>query len=530
MYLLINTSIEHSWKLHQFSTSVTMQQPGHRRLSTPTQDLPIPSSNSYRPHFGYPRNPLPLPAAYGYLPPPIWSQEYHPLPGGPRAIPLRMQRATMNRVESHQIPIPSLQLSSNRPYSVPVYLNHRNRSDSDSSFTHPPRPATSLDLDSVDKSVSPHTTLFPQHGVAQNPENDLSLHATTLAGTELSKGTLGTTRPVANRGSRKLTPLSTSTAEGSRRELSPAVVLSEQRTIGFVGGQKRTTSHIIEKSNPSKRIKFNVIRNQSQTVGTPKTSKKVPLANTFDTQPAQTPETNPMNSNTTTEEVNQPLEESNAKMTTAQYITTTVDDTDPRLVSNKLAKPKVADAPKPNPYDIINETGLFEDSRSVRALGDVQSARKFKTTDNSTNVDTLGAFGVSSRGLDVNNRNLNTAYNQYTSVATQCGISSNVVVSSGIQTESGKLANDVHSHNLHCGTIATTNDEKEGVYCSENLDIQFSRIEELLCTQNKVGMDKFINVKLKSEGTNVLQTLTNELLLGLAVRDVELLEQIAKII
>ncbi|KAI1656308.1 hypothetical protein F4813DRAFT_131138 [Daldinia decipiens] len=491
-----------------------MQQPGHRRLSTPIQDLHIPSSNSYRPHFGYPRNPLPLPAAYGYLPQPIWSQEYHPLPGGPRAIPLRMQRATVNRVGAHQMPIPSLQLSSNRPYSVPVYLNHRTHSDSYSSFTHPPRPATSLDLDSVDKSVPPHTTQFPQHGAAQNPENDISLHATTPADTELSKGTLRTTRPVANRGSRKIPPLSASTAEGSRRELSPAVVLSEQRTLGFLGGQKRTTSHVIEKSNSSKRIKFNVIRTQSQTVGTPRTSKKAPLTNTSDTRPAQTPETNSTDNNTTTEEINQPLKESDVKRTTAQYLTTMVDNTGPMLVSNKLANPKAADAPKPNPYDIINETDLLENSRSVRALGDVQSARGFRTTDIST---------------DVNNRNLNTAYDQYTSVATQCGIPPNVIVSSEIQIESGKLSNDIHSHNIHYKAIATTSDEKGGIYSSENLDIQFSRIEELLCSQNRVGIDKFITIKLNSGGINVLQTLTNELLLGIAVRDVELLEKIARI-
>ncbi|KAI0847362.1 hypothetical protein F5Y00DRAFT_121865 [Daldinia vernicosa] len=507
-----------------------MQQPGHRRLSTPTQDLPIPSSNSYRPHFGYPRNPLPLPAAYGYLPQPMWPQEYRPMPGGPRAIPLRMQRATMNRVESQQMPIPSLQLSSTRPYSVPAYLNHRTRSDSNSTFTpHPPRPATSLDLDSVDKSAPSHTILFPQHGVAQNPENDLlPLHATP-EDTELLEGALGITRPIANRGSRKPRPASINTAEGSQQELSPAAVPSEQRTIELVEGRKRAASHVDEKSNPSKRIKFNVIRNQSQTAGTLKVSKKVSLANTFDTQPAQAPKTNSTNSNTIMEKVNQPLEESNAKMTMAQCLTTTVDDTGPKLVSNELAKLKAAVAPKPNPYDIINESDLFEGSRSVRTLGDVQSARYFKTTDISTNVDTLGVSRVSSRGLAVNNRDLNTACNQYTSVATQCGISSSPVPS-GIQAESGKLAGDSHSDNLHCGAIVTTDDEKVGECCSENLAFQFSRIEEMLYTQNKVGIEKFINMKLNSEGINVLQTLTNELLLGLAVRDVDLLKQMVNIV
>ncbi|KAI0112830.1 hypothetical protein F4814DRAFT_322565 [Daldinia grandis] len=482
-----------------------MQQSGHRKLLTPAQDLPILHYNSYRPHFGYPRNPLPLPAAYGYLPQPIWSQEYRPLSGGPRAIPLRMQRAAMSRTELHQTPIPSLPLSSNRPYSVPTYLNRRIRSDSDSTFTHPPRPATSLDLGTVDKSISPRSTIFSQHGVAQHPKNDLlSSHATTLEDTGLLKGIPRTARPVANRGSRKLPPLSASTAGGSQRELRPVITPFEQRAMGYAAGQKRAAS-IDGKPNASKRIKFNVILNQSQAASAPRAPN-----------------------NTTTEEVNQPLEQYNAKVTTEQYLTTTVDNTSPRLSPNKLAKPKAADAPEPNPYDIINGTDVFEDSRSARTVGDVQSARNFKTSDISTNIDTLGAFGASSRGLNIDNRYLNTAYNQHISVTARCGMSSNIV-SSEIQTESRKLANDVHSHNLHYGTITTTDDEKEGPCCSENPNIQFSRIEKLLHAQNKDGIDKFIMVKLNSEGTNVLQTLTNELLVGLAVRDIELLEQMAKI-
>ncbi|OTB12067.1 hypothetical protein K445DRAFT_200166 [Daldinia sp. EC12] len=514
-----------------------MQQANHRRLSmlsTPAQDLPTLSANatssSHKPNVTYSRNPLPIPAAYGYLPQPMWSQEYRSIQGGPRAIPLRMHRGTVNRVESHQIPIQLLQPPSDRPYSVPVYLNHRTSSDSDGSFTHPPRPATSLDLDSADKSRSPHPSVFPQHKVARKTENDLStLRASAPKGSEYFKEPFRAARPVANRGSQKVPQSSTSTVEGNDREPSPGAIPPEKRMGGVVQGQKRTTSSINGKTNPSKRIKFNVIQNQFQTATTLRTSERLPVEKTSDMELPQTRKTKPISRDAAAKEVDLlTCEESNNNIATTQGLDTAGDITNSEIQCKELARYKAIGSTPPNPYNIINKAGHLEKSQSIRTLRNVQSPRNIETIDISPTANTLTLSNTMPQNLRVENQDLNAVHRQYTDTATQCGILFGAA-SSEAQVEIVRVSNNNHSHDLYDEAVANSTAKEEGGHRSKSLDLQLSRIGDFLCAQDKHGMDTFIDTKLCSKGVNILETLTNELLLGLAVRDVKLLDDIAKI-
>ncbi|KAI1472258.1 uncharacterized protein F4812DRAFT_5480 [Daldinia caldariorum] len=477
----------------------TMQQENQRRLSmlsTPTQDLSTLSSNStsastsHKSNFSYSQNAVSIPAAYGYLPQPMWPQEYRPIQGGSRAVPLRMQRGIMNRVESRQIPVPSLQLqpSSDRPYSAPIYLKPHARSGSDGSFTHPPRPATSLNLDSVDKSGPSCLTVFPQHGVAQKPEHDLlALRATTLKELESSRGAFRTIRPVANRGSRRIPQSNTSTVDGNHGELDPGVISSEKPLVRFEEGQKRAASYIDVKPNPPKRIKFNVIQNQSQTATTIRASKQLLMGNTSDVQPTQARK--PSSINTAAKEFNNG--------------------------ANMIQGLDTAE-------NIINKADLLGNSRSIRTSGNMQSAPNLQPINISTTVDTLRLSSASPRGLRVENQNLSMFRRQYINNMLPGAVSSEA------QVETRAVANNSYSYNLHCETVARSTAREEGEHNSKSLDLQLSRIGDLLRVQDKDGMDTFIKMKFCSKGANILEGLTNELLLGLAVRDVELLESITE--
>ncbi|KAI1806316.1 hypothetical protein F4811DRAFT_511645 [Daldinia bambusicola] len=496
-----------------------MQQENHRRLSmlsTPAQNLSILSSNptststsasaststSQKSNFSYSQNIVPTPAAYGYLPQPIWPQEYRPIQGGSRAMPLRMQRGTTNRAESRQIPFPSLQPSSDRPYSVPVYLKHHARSGSDGSFTHPPRPVTSLSLDSVDKSETSRLAVFPQHGVAQKAEHDLhALRVTALKEWELSKRAFKTTRPVANRGSRTTPQSNTSTVESNHEELSPSSISPEKRLVGIEEGQKRAISYIDEKPNPPKRIKFNVIQNQSQVTTALRASKQLSMGNTSDVQPAQIRKPSSIHSNTGAKEFNRPLEEFNH----GTNMTRGLDTAD----------------------NIINKADLLDDSRSIRTSESIRGAPNLKPINISTTNDTLRLSRASPPGLRLESQNLNIFRRQYDNTATRCGMLSGAVPSEA-QVETGAVANNSYSYNPHCETVASSTTKKEGEYNNRSLDLQLSRIRDLLCAQDKDGMDTFIKMRFCSKGNSILETLANELLLGLAVRDIELLESIAK--
>ncbi|KAI8956534.1 hypothetical protein F5Y11DRAFT_167823 [Daldinia sp. FL1419] len=495
--------------------------------STPSSSL---ASSSYRSPFIYPRNHVPLPAAYGYLPQPVWSQECHrPILGGPRAVPLRMQKATMNMAEPHQMPIQSLQLSSDRPYSVPAYLNYRTRHDGNSSFTYLPRPSTSLDLNSPERLGSPLSGLLRQHDLNQETEENLTPRIATHKRAVLTQRALRTTRPVANRGPRKLPPASTNTLEESQREAIPTTISSERETRILVQDQKRMISHTDRKPNPSKRIKFNVIQNHSQANIILRAAKRESPANSFHPQFTRTHETNPTNSNFTAEETTQALQNFNSDMNMTQNKTDRKCTASPRTEFTGLVSTRTTGGGKLTPYlNIINDAGPLKDPRRARASSDVHNVDKVETTHISTNIGSPRSSGASSRELKRDHQDSNAISSQYTKTATQYGVSSDAILSEA--QEVGKHTNNNDSHDLHYKTVAIISDEKESSHSNKDLDTQLSNIEELIRTQDEGGTDKFINTKLGLDDHGVLETLTNELLLGMAARDISLLERIVRLI
>ncbi|KAI1406824.1 hypothetical protein F5Y13DRAFT_176288 [Hypoxylon sp. FL1857] len=497
-----------------------MQQTKLPRLTTPTQGQPHPSSNLYRPQLnGHPQHLQPLPAAYGYLPQQMWSQAHHRLVSeGPHAVPLRMQRVTMNRTETRPMPIPSLQLSTDRPYSVPTYLNYRTGSESGGSILHPPRPASSSEVDRINRLVPSRPVLSPQHRTTQEVENDpFSFHSTATSVEAIRPIKVPKiTRAVAKRGPK--TSTNSSSREGSHAGLSLALFSPEQSSSKVVGGQKRATELTATKYFPSKRININVTLTESQALITPIAPKAYSPMDPHIPN-IQVEEDHDAKDNILEKESSETLDDN-----TTQSSDSDGEVIEAMLTSENSVQAESATAVKSGQHDITNK------------FSSAEGLQKAKGTDKSAvvvaNLKNTNVVNVNPKCSDVvpetpNGKSQNhiVTRRQYANSWAQCDIDLEAVPNATQIEPEGRAPED---HHTVVGGITTVQDTAQRKVNDETLASRLLRVEQAVAIQKEKGMDEFVKERLNSGDPNVLQTLTNEILLGLVVHDNELLEQIVK--
>ncbi|KAI0107631.1 hypothetical protein F4776DRAFT_644424 [Hypoxylon sp. NC0597] len=499
-----------------------MQQPKFPRFSTTPGQRPPNSpsdfSDLYRPQLnGYSRHLQSLPAAHEYLPQQISPQEHHRLVSdSPHAIPLRIQLATMNKTETRPMPIPSLQLSTDRPYSVPTYLNYRAKSDNGASFAQPPRPASSSEVDGISRLVPSRPVLFPQHRTTQKVETDsLTSHriSSVDGGRPMKIPTIP--RAVAKRGPKTLS--NNSSKEGGRAGFSLALFPPEQNLSEAAGGQKRATELTAMKYFPSKRININVTLTQSQTTVTPEAhSPMYPYI-----RDSHIKKNNFAEDNAIEKETSKALEE--ADDTSTQVSDSESEVTEALLTSRRLGQDRPASAAKSDQHGNISSInigpieGLQETRDSVKKAVGV-------LTPKISNV--ANAIPTSPNALS---ETLDGKDQTRSRARTQCDADLDVVLSATQQQREGEVFEDRHRSTLGVSGISNARDLMERKVNDETLVSRLSRVEEVINVQKTKGMDGFIRARLGSEDPNLLETLTNEILLGLVARDEKLLEQVVGI-
>ncbi|KAI2468214.1 hypothetical protein F4781DRAFT_279639 [Annulohypoxylon bovei var. microspora] len=486
-----------------------MQKSNLRRLSTPAQLLPRQPSSLYRSQAdGYSQRLAPLPATHGYHPQTIWVPDYRPASGGPRAVPLRMQRVTtMNQTDTRPMPIPSVQLASDRPYSVPNYHSRRISRENDGSFTRPPRPASTSEVDDIDRLIPPRQLSFARRSTAQEVELDsLTPRRNNLEAPEPRLRIPKTTRPVAKRGSKISVP-DDNARKSDRSQLDLA---SEKDSSYLAGSQKRGIDHTTAEAHSSKRIKINVVRSQSQTPIIPEITKQ-----SYPTTSHYFGRNNHGNDTTIETEIAKSLGVDDDE-------TQSSDDEDdvakPVLTSKRLGQTKTASAGKLDPYAIIDELDSFENSQDTRNSGKTRTAVNIEETN--TPSDLSGGSSATHR-----EPNISSQTSRYTNASSQCDISSKAEV----KPESKPSERHHHQSTPAIGSTPSTQDAREGKVNEETLDSRLSRIEKAISAQEEGGVDEFVKTRLSTGDMNTLNTLTNEILLALVVPNDKLLEQVIKI-
>ncbi|KAI1388028.1 uncharacterized protein F4822DRAFT_300560 [Hypoxylon trugodes] len=496
-----------------------MQPTTYRRLITPTQAPPSSSSpppSLYGPRFGYSQPLVALPAAYGYLPRQRWPQEHASLSGGPRAVPLRMQRAAMNSTDQHPMPIPSLQLSSDRPYSVPNRPNQLVNRENSSNYTHPPRPASSSMLDDFHYSVSTRSSTLSQYREAQETETDLpTTDSVVLDNSALPVKSSNSTRRVAKRGSRTKLP-----NKNNLEELSSTISPFDHGVDIPIGGQKRVNENTTLGPNSSKRIKINVFRGQSQAV-TSETSKSSLLANPKVQEP-QSNKTNHMKTPTTEDRPTTFLGEFDDN-------TTQSSDSEDGLNEDLLTSKKREQADstrKLDPYDNTATVSLNHgapNAKSQANTGDIDHSQGTEVSDISR------GSGRTLDKLNIDNRNATSRYYRYADASSQCNTPSEDV--SGVaQTKFEEKLKCYSQLKTNSKGASNAQDMAQGNPNNEDLHSRFSRIDKMINVQKENGMDEFIKRRLNTGDPDVLETLTSEILIGLVARDGELFEHLFKIV
>ncbi|KAI1134139.1 hypothetical protein F5Y05DRAFT_246291 [Hypoxylon sp. FL0543] len=498
-----------------------MQQKKLIRLSTRTQGQPHRSSNQYGPPpNGYSQHLQPLPAAYGYLPQESWSQgERRLISEGPHAVPMRMQRAAMNETKTHPMPIPSLQLSTDRPYSVPTYLDHRARSENGASLPRPPRPVSSSDVDSIRRLVTSRSVLFPPQRITQKAGDDsLTLHSINSVDAVQPMKIPRIPRAVANRGPK--TSPNDSSREGDHTGLGLALFPPEQNSSEVVRGQKRATELTAMKYFPSKRININVTLTQSET---PVSSEAYSAMNTHmrDTQVKKDKYTK---DSITEKEISETLEEDD---NSTQGYDSEDEVTEAVLKSKRLRQAGEASTHKSDQDLITGKLGSFEGLQGAR---DSDKALEPATAQiNNVSNDIPTSSNAELEILDGKGRNEIITHRRYTNAWNQCDIDLEATPSA-IHIEPKGISPGTHRQPPSL-TRSTTSDRgaTEGEANGKTLASRLSRIEEVTNIQKEKGMDKFIKSRLYSGDPNLLETLTGEILLGMVAHDDELLQRVVEI-
>ncbi|OTA56317.1 hypothetical protein K449DRAFT_387695 [Hypoxylon sp. EC38] len=493
-----------------------MQQLKFPSFSLPGQGLLHPPSDLYTPQLNeYSQQFQPLPAAHGYLPQQIQSQEHHRLVSdGPHALPLRMQLATMNKTETRPMPIPSLQLSTDRPYSVPTYLNYRTISDNGANFARPPRPASSSEVDNISRLVSSRSILFPQQRTTQKVEND-SLTSHRISSVDGARPMKIPTIPraVAKRGSK--TQSNNSSREGGHTELSLALFSPEQNLSEGAGGQKRATELTAMKYFPSKRININVTLTQSQTNATPEAQSSIyPYI-----RDSQVKKNNFAEDNGIEKEIGKALEEADDNST--QSSDSECEVTEAVLTSKRFVPVRPAGDAESNQHGNIVKINSIEGLQATRHS--VKKAGGFLAPKNSN------VANVITRSLSKVSETLNRKGQAHSKAWTQCDTDLDVTYSAIQRKPEGEVLKDRHWPTSGVNSIASARDSMERKVNDETQASRLSRVEEVINVQKEKGMDGFIRAKLGSGDPNLLETLTNEILLGLVARDEKLLEQVVEI-
>ncbi|KAI1453025.1 hypothetical protein F4805DRAFT_445274 [Annulohypoxylon moriforme] len=487
-----------------------MQKSDLRRLSTPTQSLSRQPSSLYRSQpDGYSQRLAPLPPAHGYHPQTIWVPDYRPPLGGPRAVPMRMQRLTMNRTDTLPMPIPSMQLTSDRPYSVPNYHSSRKSKGNDDNFIRPPRPASTSEVDDIDKLVPRRQLSFLYRNTIQGDEgNSLASHENGPEDSEAHLRVPKTTRRVAKRGSQtSITNDSAKTGKPSEFNVS-----SKQDPSHPTGSQKRGNEHMTDEPNPSKRIKINVIRTQSQTPIVPEVTNQA-YPNTR-LRESQLNKSNYGKNDTTKEQINQNIEVDDDETESSE----SEDDTiEPAVISKRSRQTRVG---KLDPYDIMDGASPLETTQDSRYFSKKRATLNVEETEP---LDDLGGSGAISQ-----ESNTNSQRGRYTNASSQYDMSSEYTPRTSQVKPENKLS-EHHQSATSIASVPSTQDERQGKPNEETLDARLSRIERAIHVQDEEGIDEFIKIKLNTGNLNTLGILTNEILLALIVPNDELLEQAIKI-
>ncbi|OTA76210.1 hypothetical protein M434DRAFT_402539 [Hypoxylon sp. CO27-5] len=455
----------------------------------PGQGPPHTSSDLYTPQLnGYSQHLQPLPAAHGYLPQQIPSQEHHRLVSdSPHALPLRMQFATMNKTETRPMPIPSLQLSTDRPYSVPTYLNYRTISDDGASFARPPRPASSSEVDNISR-ISSVSGARP-------------MKIPTIP------------RAIAKRGSKIQS--NNSSREDGHAELSLALFSPEQNLSEGARGQKLATELTAMKYFPSKRININVTLTQSQTNVTPEAqSSTYPYI-----RDSQVKKNNFTEDNSIEKEIGKALEEADDNST--QSSDSECEVTEAVLMSKRFVPVRPASAAESNQHGNIVKINSIESLQETRHS--VKKAGGFLAPKNSN------VANVITRSLSKVSETLDGKGQAHSKAWTQCDTDLDVMYSAIQRKPEGEVLKDRHWPTSGVNTIASARDSMGRKVNDETPASRLSKVEEVINVQKEKGMDGFIRAKLGSGDPNLLETLTNEILLGLVTRDEKLLEQVVEI-
>lgn len=407
-------------------------------------------------------------------------------------MPLRMHHAAMSRTDIR--PIPSVP-SSNRPYSVPAYLDHTRSEDYDN-IAYPERSATSSAIDDIDKLVPPRQPPFLQRVVAENNEHDPKLPLLTAALEETAETDtpLANKRRVAKRGSMK--SASNNTAWES--------VQTEQGEL--TESLRRATGHTAVESNPPKRVKINVVRSQSRTA-----------SKAYHTRSSISGKQN----------INYFEEDDN-------YSTVAGSSDDDLEIANTVQTPKksryfgAAGTAKPDPYDIMGTASGVESPRNARKADKPHEAIVARGAGASD--DRPGTSNATVQNLDVSSQYRVNSHLEDNNTSAQYNMVSRAISSlTGPKFVTEGRGSRQLPKRPSVESLTTPGTVTESESDNENLETRISRIEDVIGIQRERGLGEFVKGGLVAGGTNVLETLTNDLLLGMVVADDELLEQVGKI-
>lgn len=447
------------------------------------------------------------------------------MPAGPRAIPLRMQRTTMNRTDIRPMPIPSLQVSSDRPYSAPNYLTQRTRSESHGGLSHPRRPATSLELYDIDELAPQHPVVLSRRRPTEEIEDEfLSSHPTASKDAEPQAKPPGATRRIAMRGSRMPSQLDSNSREDDSQDASSTYVPSDPKSSGSAVGQKRVTTSTAVESQPLKRIKINVIRRESRTPTAAATIRRTSSSAYPYSQLSQV--SNGIYGNNATYETYDENVERLADDEIATQGSDNEDELAKALPTSK--KSRHFDVVKPNPYDTINESGPIKHPQNCRTLDETRWFTNTKRAHVSRDIPRSSSATL--QELDINRQSHTLARRQYTNASAQCDMPPEAApVAIQAELEGGTPEPHLHPISLVKST-ASSQEEKKSGFDNEDIDTQVPKIEEVVRAQEEKGMAQFIEERLSTGDSDTLETLTNELILGFAVHDEKLLENMNQLV
>ncbi|KAI2617830.1 hypothetical protein GGR54DRAFT_640914 [Hypoxylon sp. NC1633] len=531
---------------------LSQRHPILRRRPSATPSIQA-SSSLHRPQLGYPRYISALPAANSYLPQQRWPQEYGSMPGAPRAVPLRMSRAAaLNRVDSRPSPIALSQLSSDRPYSVPPYLSHRMSNDGDANSSHPPRPATSFDVRDLDRMVMTRSVPLSQRRIAEYDPNGVLLPRTISPeeGVHPNK-TQKTTRAVAKRGSRKLPP------ESKTDESSQTALSSQQDLSQSMRGQKRVAEYADGDFFFLKKAKTSMTMGHSQTDLAAEASAETPSAANQGSQEGRVGRVGSAEKEATAGEEDYA---NTGTLDGDETVTGSENEDGPLAKIKSRRKARMAgsstdtNAGKLDPCTTIDRPGS---AKSPQAGGNPHSVPEVTKSRNTDIIDK--APGDMSRSRtpstmlqepDAESQGSAATRRQYTTASAQCDLSpyaarnfvpqkeldpdpdlelppfacqptpdAESLTSVGGATETN-VGNDHASEN--------ENDDEEEGQASQLSRIE--RIEEVLSAQRETGMDGFIAARLGEGGAGMLERLADDVLLGMLLRENDLVEQVVGVI